>query len=414
MSDNNPKELKYCSRYYFDKNGELEPNKELIRKFFTDNMLNRTLTMFKYRGLPETLPERELELILQINGYGIVTEHDGNVVGLWGGFAPPCDLYYRPTKVRVDNPWAKINKEYEISKDCVLVRNDPLNRGLMPILNKYGEMLTESDITMLLSLINFRAIYGITANDDATMESGKEFLKQIAKGKQGVMMGDELQGEIKTQPFSNSSSGYLTQVIEMNQYIKGAFYQEIGLQSTFNMKRERLSEAESGMDEDCLRPLIDSMLEERQKAVAEINEKYGLNISVEFNSSWSKYNEAEEVQFEYSEDDGSALEVETEDEVVETEEPEVEETETEEPEVETEEATEETTEEEPKEEEPEELPEEVVEKATEEIIDKVVEEIKEEVLEEIAEEATEETEDVTEEETEETEDEDKESEDEDK
>ena len=32
---------------------------------FTDNTLNRTLTMFTYENLPDTIPERELELFLQ-------------------------------------------------------------------------------------------------------------------------------------------------------------------------------------------------------------------------------------------------------------------------------------------------------------------------------------------------------------
>lgn len=257
---------------------------------FEDNMLNRTLTMFTYHGLPDSLPEDDLELIIQCKGYGIVTEHSGDLVALWGGFAPPYNVYYKPTRVLVVNPWADINKEYTIGKDCVLIKNDPLCRGLIPIMNKYGSFQTEVDITLRLALINLRAIYGITANTDDEYESAKEFLKDIEDGKQGVMMQEEMGDKISTQPFSNATNGYLTQIIEAEQYIKGSFFQEIGLQATFNMKRERLSEAESGMDEDCLRPLIDSMLEERKKAVEKINAMYGTNISVEFNSSWSKYN----------------------------------------------------------------------------------------------------------------------------
>lgn len=285
----NPRERTYDSRYYF-KDGELAPDKRYLNRFNADNMLNKTLTMFKYKRLPESLPERELELILQVKGYGIITEHEGDIVALWGGYAPPLDVYYRPKKVIVVNPWADINKEYEIGTDCILIRNDPLDRGLIPILSKYSEELTEVDITKILALINLRAIYGISTSSDIEKASAEEFLKQIAEGKQGVMMGEDLASEIKTQPYATSINGYLTQIIEAEQYIKGSFYQEIGLQSTFNMKRERLSEAESGVDRDCLRPLIDSMLEERQRAIEKVNEKYGTDIEVEFNSSWSKYN----------------------------------------------------------------------------------------------------------------------------
>ena len=42
------------------------------------------------------------------------------------------------------------------------------------------------------------------------------------------------------------------------------------------------------MNEDALLPLIDQMLECREKFCEEVNELYGLNISVELNSSWKK------------------------------------------------------------------------------------------------------------------------------
>lgn len=286
--------------------------------YFIETILNKTVTMFRYNNLPDSLPERELELILQINGYGIITEHEDQLVALWGGFAPPYDIYYRPTKVLVNNPWAKINKEYEIDKDCILVRNDPLNRGLMPILNKHGVILAEADITLLLALINFRAIYNITANTDSEAESAKEFLKQIEEGRQGVLLSDDLNNDgIKTQPYSQGSTAYLTQVIEMMQYLKGSFYQEIGLDCNYNMKRERLSESEAGLNADILRPLIDAMLEERQKALDKVNKMFGTDISIEFNSSWSKYNIEPEEEIKEEAADESA---ESDKDITETEE----------------------------------------------------------------------------------------------
>ena len=145
-----------------------------------------------------------------------------------------------------------------------------------------------------ISLINFRAIFAITAEDDDQYASATKYLEQIENGELGVMMSSGLKKGIETQPYSNGSSSYLTQVIEILQYIKGSFYQEIGLDCNYNMKRERLSESESGLNKDVLRPLIDSMLEERQKALDLVNEKYGTNITIEFNSSWAKYNDLDE------------------------------------------------------------------------------------------------------------------------
>ena len=254
------------------------------------DFLNRTLTMFAYKKLPETLPEREVELIAQCHGYGIVTDWKDELVALWGAFAPPYDVYYRARNVLVCNPWADINQTFEIGKDCVLFRNDPLNRGLLPLLTRYSSLMTEAEITFIRALINFRAMFVFTGDEDADKKSAEQFMKNIEDGKAGSIVSGGFEHQVGAQPLLANASNYITQAIEAQQYILGMFYQKIGLQSTFNMKRERLTAEESSLDTDPLRPLIDAMLEERQLAVSKINKMYGTDIEVEFNSSWSKYN----------------------------------------------------------------------------------------------------------------------------
>lgn len=267
-------------------------DKDTAQKDFVMDYLNRTLTMFNYKGLPDTIPEVDLELILQLQGYGIITEHKGDLVALWGGFAPPCDIYYRPENVLVNNPWAKINKTYRVkdNTDAVLIRNDPLQRGLLPIFNRYGTLMTESQITYLRALINFRAMFVFTGDDDADKKSAEIFLQKIEAGEGGTMVTGGFENGIQAQPLLAQASNYITQAIEAQQYVLGMLYQQIGIQSTFNMKRERQTENETNLDTDPLRPLIDAMLEERQKALEAVNEKYGTDITVEFNGIWSKYN----------------------------------------------------------------------------------------------------------------------------
>lgn len=267
-------------------------NKDISQRDFVQDYLNRTLTMFSYKGLPDSIPEVDLELILQLQGYGIITEHEGELVALWGGFAPPCDIYYRPENVLVNNPWAKINKTYKVKNntDAVLIRNDPLQRGLLPIFNRYGSLMTEAQITYLRALINFRAMFVFTGDDDADKKSAEIFLQKIEAGEGGTMVTGGFENGIQAQPLLAQASNYITQAIEAQQYVLGMLYQQIGIQSTFNMKRERQTENETNLDTDPLRPLIDAMLEERQRALEAVNEKYGTNITVEFNGLWSKYN----------------------------------------------------------------------------------------------------------------------------
>ena len=68
--------------------------------------------------------------------------------------------------------------------------------------------------------------------------------------------------------------------------MKASWYNEIGLNANFNMKREYLSEEELRASTDVLLPLIDDMLRCRKEAIDKVNSEYGTNITVDKNSAW--------------------------------------------------------------------------------------------------------------------------------
>ena len=83
------------------------------------------------------------------------------------------------------------------------------------------------------------------------------------------------------------------------------------------MKKEAISESEQAMNEDVLKPLIDTMLECRQKACEEINAMFDLNISVNLNSSWK--DNQDELDLEHDILESEAEELETDPENLESE-----------------------------------------------------------------------------------------------
>ena len=87
-------------------------------------------------------------------------------------------------------------------------------------------------------------------------------------------------------------------LIELKQYILGTFYQELGIQSQFNMKREAINEAEAALSEDILYPLIDDMLIQRQIGLEKVNKMYGTNITVELSSVWKQLREQNDLQMD--------------------------------------------------------------------------------------------------------------------
>ena len=92
------------------------------------------------------------------------------------------------------------------------------------------------------------------------------------------------------------SANVIIQLIELQQYLKASWFNEIGLNANFNMKREYLSEEELQSSTDVLLPLIDDMLRCREEAIDLVNSTYGTSIKVKKNSAWE--NKQKEIETE--------------------------------------------------------------------------------------------------------------------
>lgn len=249
-------------------------------------MLSRSNIMFSYDNLPDSIPQYELEKILQTQGFAIIGKaKDNNLYALYGGLGGIEDVYYRPTKATITIPYLNYSDVWEIGKDCIIIKNDLMNTGLLPLYLRYCSQLVECDISLILELVNNRIQAYISASDDNTIKSAEKYLKDILDGKQGVIADSKFFEQIKTDVVSSNNQS-IRETIEAIQYLKASLYNEIGLASNYNLKKERVSYADIRMNSDNLYPLIDDMLFFRQKGIEEINNLYGLNITVQLNSSW--------------------------------------------------------------------------------------------------------------------------------
>jgi len=249
-------------------------------------MLARTQSMFDYEGLPETIPARNLEIMLQLNGNVFFTQVDGKYYVFTGGLGGEPDVYYEPTIYTVANPALRFSAELKIGEDGILIRSDSYGVGLLPMMQKYAALLVENDFTMRIADINARIAFLLSAADDRTEKSAKLFLERIVNGDMGVISDSAFLESLKVNPAGNDTSIRMTDLIEYQQYLKAAWFNDLGINANYNMKRESISPDEAQLNDDALLPLIDDMLEQRELALKKINEKYGLNISVKLDSSW--------------------------------------------------------------------------------------------------------------------------------
>ena len=275
-------------------------DKERLIQSYIDYMFVRTQRMFVYKDLPETIPQRELERILQIYRFAIIAKDKktDKLFVFYGGLGGEPNEYYQPTQAIVSNPYLRyfevleLNDYIEKDYDAVLIWNDSAHIGLLPMFDRNASLLAECDITLRVGLVNDRIPALLKATDDNVKKSMEDVLSKIEQGDVAVI-ADELDltypnGGLTEAFNSNKSAGVLKEVLEVKQYILGSWYNELGLNANFNMKREAINESEADLNEDALLPLIDDMLEQRKKGCEAINKMFGTSISVDLNASWRK------------------------------------------------------------------------------------------------------------------------------
>ena len=261
-------------------------------------MLARLQKMFKYTDLPSSIPRQYLENYLLVNGHCIIAKDkknpsDESIYAFVGAAGGEPDIYYRPTRYMVANPALNMSAEYYISTtdpnhepDAILIRNDTMWQGLYPMMARYAALISENLLTIRTADVMLRVLALITAPDDSSRLAADQFLKDIEQGHLASIAENRFLDGIRMQNPPSNNGSYLTQFIELHQYLVGSFYNEVGLNANYNMKREALSDAETGLNDDSLMPLCEDMLRCRQEDIQAVNSMFGTSIQVSLDSSW--------------------------------------------------------------------------------------------------------------------------------
>jgi len=262
--------------------------KERNVKDYVNYMLNRSLQMFNYlESMPDSVPYVEAEKQLQTLGYTVFAKApNGNVYCFPATLGGENDVYERPTQANISSTALNWSATLDIDKDCVVVKNDSLQMGLLPLFNRYCTLLNENDISMLLMDVNKRVQIILSASNDNVADSARQFLADLYAGKQGVIADRELLQALQAIQTTKSTDSIMD-LVEYEQYLKASMYNEIGLNSNFNMKRERLTANEVEMNSGNLYPFVDNMLACRIDGYKRVNEMFGTDIHVEYTSSWT-------------------------------------------------------------------------------------------------------------------------------
>lgn len=272
--------------------------------YWFNKLLQRCMSIFNWNGLPENIPEREIELNLLLTGHCVIFEHDNKLITqvttLYGN---EDSIYYYPTKAIYASPKAGYGT-LEIDKNCCIIYNSPLQNnifyfpndgGLLSFIQRYARMLADIESTINIYTVNTRATSFPTAANDTVKNSLEKFFDKIAIGKRAVVSDNAIIEQFRNVEItrSNYKDGINDLLIARDKTLE-MFYRDIGIKF-YNPKKAQVTEDELETNDQLLLISITDMLKEQQQGVERLNNMYGrkynFNASVEIAPEFKRSDE---------------------------------------------------------------------------------------------------------------------------
>lgn len=277
------------------------PKKLLFHKlyrYYFDFILRLLYRVFIFDNLPETVSETFLKLILFTQGKicffaGVqIGESEPQVLALNCSRADTPDVYYIPRKVLITNP--RLKKSYNITPgvDCEVVylseadkyNLTDINGGLFNLIERTATMLADNDISINIAQKNTRLVNLVSADTQNTVDSIKAVFAKMYEGDPDIVVKSSLVDKLAGVPIlQNQSNHNLVELIEVQQYILAHFYEQIGIQTHDQMKRERLITAEVNDNLDLCFLNVDDMLISINEGLQRVNDMFGMSIEARLN-----------------------------------------------------------------------------------------------------------------------------------
>lgn len=255
-------------------------------------LLDLIINMFEYRNLPAGISKRDLELNLLITGHAtIIAKKDGTLftplTSLYG-----YDEYYQPTKAVFANPVVITSKEYTIGEDCTVVYNNSLqdsifyvkaDSGLNTFIQRYARQLADIESTINIYSVNSRLESIPVSNDNAVMESLKNFFRNLSLGKRAIVSDSSIIENFRNVDINRTGikDGINDWLIARDKVLE-QFYRDLGIRMT-NQKKAQVNTDEVESNDQLLLISSDDMLKARKKGYDDANNMFGTSIEVRLN-----------------------------------------------------------------------------------------------------------------------------------
>ena len=259
-----------------------------------DNLLSCAYQVVRLRKLPETVDETYLKMCVFLAGRGVIfrdSRGDNALRGLDCSTVNKPDIYYMPSQILINNPTFKgYNYTLTPGKDCAVIYCREVDRyqygretgGLYGLISTHAQLLADNTISINTATKNMRLTNIITANDNLTVKSIDEVLSAMYAGVPYKCVRSSLVDQLNSVPMTDhTNTQQLLQLIQARQYIYAHFYEQIGLKTHDQIKKERLISSEVDEGTELAVFNIQDMLATMQKGIDECNRIFGTEIEIE-------------------------------------------------------------------------------------------------------------------------------------
>lgn len=268
-------------------------------RYWRTKLLNYCLSIFQWQNLPDSIPWRELESNLILEGHAVIFESDRTqelvapITELYG-----FDEYYRPTGAVFGNTLIPY-KRLELDINAAVIFNDRIrgnilrdqnpDSGLATFISRYARLLADVEGSIDTYLINTRTRSFMVAKNEIMKSQLEDFQRRVALGERAVITDDEfLEAFRNVDIVASSGSDRINDLLAARDKILSMFFRDIGVKFEQEQKKAQLTEDEVTADEQLLLINVDDMLQERQEGCDRVNKLFGTNISVKLNPAFDR------------------------------------------------------------------------------------------------------------------------------
>lgn len=294
------------SRKYWDKDGVAldgypATNVQRLYQFFVGQLYDSVSRVILLDNIPG---DNDYDFIMEnliMCGHIAAVKTKSGFRLLNGVLGGKRNEFYRPTEIIVDNPVlgdirAVNDKE---GKMIYLTPHDRLHTpplgfgGLSDLIGSTAQLLADNTASINIAQINGRVLAVYSAGNQQEATAAEIVLKEMYKGQPyKVVSGQNILSKFDVNPIASTvTSAMLKELVELRQYILAQFWNAIGIDANFNMKRERLVSAEVEANTTSLKVPISTILSELNAGFDICNKIFGTDIHARLNPEFKPLDE---------------------------------------------------------------------------------------------------------------------------